>query len=265
MFSPTLRKRETRKRAFHSANPVCSLLGEAYLASEMKKFLAPVFFLFLVLHSPAEMSVFHEPGAAYLADLFNKPLKLKVLKPAPIYFDAPMTRNLGMLPEGQIVEVQAILDDELRVLGKARQGQVSGWLPSSYLEALDPDFVTKLKAAALRKTQIDALIEKNEVAMGMTNDEVTKSLGKPPQTKQRQDATGVSEVWDYIRYERVPQETTGYDTLGRLVTSVVYVKVPNGKLSISFANGIVSAVEQSEGTLQSGNKITVVAPPIVLR
>jgi len=231
----------------------------------MKKWLFLFFLVTLACRATAELSVFREPGAAYLADLFDEPLRLKVLQNAPIYFDAPMTRNLGVLGEGQSVEVQAVLDDNLRVVGKARQGQVSGWLPASYLEPLDADFISKLKQAALRKTQIDALIEKNEVAMGMTAEEVTKSLGKPPRTKQRQDADGTAEVWDYIRYERVPQQTTGYDTSGRYVTTTIYVKVPSGKLSVSFEDGLVSAVEQSEGTLQPGNKITIVVPPIVLR
>ncbi|MEO7933512.1 MAG: hypothetical protein ABIT76_10175 [Chthoniobacterales bacterium] len=231
----------------------------------MKKLPALLFLLALTIYAPAEMSVFREPGAAYLADLFTKPLKLKVLKTAPIYYDAPMTRSLGVLQPGQLVEVQAVLEDNLRVVGKARQGQVAGWLPASYLEPLDPDFLVKVKQAAVRKTQIDALIEKNEVAMGMTADEVTRSLGKPPKTRQRQDASGSSEVWEYIRYERVPQQTTGYDSAGRYVTATIYVKVPNGKLIVSFENGLVSAVEQSEGTLQPGNKITIVAPPIIIR
>jgi len=230
----------------------------------MKICFAPLFFFLLTFGAMAELSVFREPGAAYLADLFRKPLRLKVLQPAPIYFDAPMTRSLGVLAAGQSVEVQAVLDDTVRVLGKARQGQVSGWLPASYLEPLDPDFVTKLKAAALRKTQIDALIAKNEVAMGMTADEVTRSLGKPPKIKQRQDASGTSETWDYIRYERVPQQTSGYDSTGQWVTNTIYVKVPSGKLSVAFENGIVSAVEQSEGTLSSANKATIIVPPIEL-
>jgi hypothetical protein len=230
----------------------------------MKKILAPLFFFLLACSGSAEMSVFREPGAAYLADLFDKPLKLKVLRPAPIYFDAPMTRSLGVLAAGQIVEVQAVLDDNLRVFGKARQGQVSGWLPAAFLEPLDADFVVKLKAAAARKEQIDALIGKNEVAMGMTADEVTRSLGKPPKTQQRQDANGSSDTWEYVRYDRVPQQTTGYDAAGRLVTNTIYVKVPNGKLSVLFTNGLVSAVEQSEGNLQTGNRITIVAPPVVL-
>ena len=242
----------------------CSPLAARYLGGEVKAYLAPLCFFLLTLGAVAQPSVFREPGAAYLADLFNKPLRLKVLKPAPIYFDAPMTRTLGVLPQGQLVEVQAILDDQLRVVGKARQGQVSGWLPASFLEPLDKDFQNKVKLAAARKVQIDALIERNEVAMGMTADEVTRSLGKPPKTKQRQDTSGVSEVWDYIRYERVPQQSTGYDNTGRLVTATVYVKVPNGRLSVSFKDGLVDAVEQSEGTLQAGNKVTIVAPPIVI-
>ncbi len=219
----------------------------------------------LTIDTVGQQTPFREPGAAYLADVLDKPFKIKVLQPAPIFFDAPMTRSLGVLGAGQLVEVQAVLDDTLRVVGKARQGQVSGWLLASQLEALEPDFVEKVKQAALRKTQIDALIEKNEVAMGMSAGEVIKSLGKPPKKSMRQDAGGVSEVWDYIRYERVPRQVPGYDSAGRLVNTTIYVKVPAGQLTVSFRDGLVKAVEQVEGQIDNVPSVLIVPPPIVIR
>jgi hypothetical protein len=50
---------------------------------------------------------------------------------------------------------------------------------------------------------------------------------------------------EFVRYERVPQSATGYDTAGRLVTRTIYVKVPVGKLSVAFSNKPGQLLEQS--------------------
>ncbi|HEY5893262.1 MAG TPA: hypothetical protein VIT91_08535 [Chthoniobacterales bacterium] len=230
----------------------------------MKPFLLPLVSLVglaAATFAADKSSVFREPGATYLEDILDKPLRLKVPEDTTIYYDARLERGLGILAGGQFVEIQAILDDKVRVIGKARQGQVSGWLPAADLEKMNPDFVADLKKAGLRKAQVDAMIEKNEVAVGMTTDEVLESLGKPPKKSQRQDAQGVQELWEYVRYKRVPQQTVGYDDRGNYVTQIIYVKIPAGKLAITFEDGLVAAVDQTEGSLH-GRASIVVPPPL---
>lgn len=206
--------------------------------------------------------VLREEGAIYLEDIVPKPVKLDVTVDAPIYFDLALSRYLGTLKKGQLVELQAVADAAYRVRGQAQQGQVAGWIESKYLGALKPDFLQNLKKAAQRQQEVKALIARKEVAINMTPDEVAASLGKAQKTTSRLDANGRSDVWEYIRYELVPQQGTGYDRFGNLVTTTIYVKVPAGKLSVIFDNGLVSALEQSEGNLVKGAQTRIVLAPI---
>ena len=136
-----------------------------------------------------------------------------------------------------------------------------------------------------RRREVDALIARNEVAIGMTLDEVTRSLGKPQKRSSRVSRDGSTQVFEYIRYKLIPQTVyspayvesiTGVrpDPRARLETvvvrggygynaSTVYVKVPVGTINVSFADGIVESIEESEGTLVGANA-SIVVPPINL-
>ena len=203
-----------------------------------------------------------EPGAVYLEDFVKQPVKLAVLADTSIYFHIDLGRYLGTIRKGQIVELQAVGEKAWRIRGKAQQGQVAGWVPATALSPLRQDFLDNLRQNALRKTEVDALIQKNEVAVNMTPDEVSKALGKVSKKTSRLDANGREEIWEFIRYKTVPQEITGYDREGRLVTRITYIKVPNGKLAVTFQNNLVSALEQSEGTFDRDARVKIVSAPI---
>jgi hypothetical protein len=205
---------------------------------------------------------FREKGAIYLEDILSKPVKVDVATEAPIYFDSDMGRYLGILKKGQLVELQAITDTMFRVKGMAQQGQVVGWVDPKYLGALKPDFLANLRKAAKRQDEVKALIARKQVAINMTPQEVTASLGKAPKTTSRIDASGQHEVWEYINYEDVPQQSTGYDHYGNLVSSTVMVRVPDGTMSVIFDNNLVTAIEQTKGNLASGNQTRILATPI---
>jgi hypothetical protein len=206
-------------------------------------------------------AVIREPGAIYLEDLLPKPVRLTVLEPAPIYYPSDMGRYLGVLKKGQQVELQAVGEDVYRVRGLAQQGQVAGWVESKFLAPLKKEFVENLRQNAARQEEVAALIARNEVAVNMTPEEVMASLGKPSKKTARVDGNGREEVWEFVRFERVPQEVTGYDRFGRLVSSVVYVKVPSGKLSVILMDNLVTALEQSEGTLERDARVKIVPAP----
>lgn len=207
--------------------------------------------------------VIRETGAIYLSDFMTDTIRLEVVEAAPIYFDIQESRYLGTLRLGQEVELQAISDHAYRVRGRAQQGQVVGWVSPDALAGLAEETVEALKASAERKAMVDELIARNEVAIGMTETEVEASLGRPQKKTSRLDASGRFDVWEYIRYDRVPQQVTSYDAYGRPFLTTIYVRVPVGELSVLFEQGVVNALEQSEGTLLRDDRVRVVVPPIL--
>lgn len=206
--------------------------------------------------------VIREEGAIYLEDFLAKPVRLQTLGPTMIFYESDLGRYLGTIPKGQLVELQAIRGSLYRVRGRAQQGGVAGWVKSSSLAPLAPEFVENLEASARRSAAVAKFIERNEVAVNMTTTEVLQSLGKPQRKSSRTDETGRDEIWEYITYERVPQQVVGYDRYGNQVISYVYVKEPVGQRAVIFTKGLVSSIEESEGTLTRGARISVVTPPI---
>lgn len=208
-------------------------------------------------------AVVREEGAIYLEDLLPKPVKLATLADTPIHYKIDLGRYLGTLQKGQIVELQAVSDGAYRVRGQAQQGQVAGWVEPKFLNPLKKDFLDNLKQNAARRDEVQALIAKNEVAINMTPEEVMQSLGKPAKKTARLDAKGREETWEFVKYDRVPQEAVGRDPAGNLVKTVIYVKVPSGKLAINFANNLVSSLEQTEGTLDRAAQVKIIPAPFV--
>lgn len=229
---------------------------------------APLLALGLALftaQSFAASALPREAGAIYLEDLDVKPVKLSVIAEAPVQSQLVDGRFLGVLRRGSAAEVLAISDTHLRVRGTAQQGGVAGWVPMASMTPMRPEFVESVKKNAARKAEVEALIAKGEAALNMTHDEVTAALGKPQKKTSKLDAKGRQEVWEFIRYTRVPQETPGIDAAtGRPVTNVIYVKVPSGKLTVTFENNLVSALEQSEGADVNAPVRLVSAPVMVV-
>ena len=58
-----------------------------------------VLFFFIVAEEAEAAPIIRESGAIYLSDFGQKPLRLRVLRPAPCYFDIGMTRYAGTARE----------------------------------------------------------------------------------------------------------------------------------------------------------------------
>ena len=244
----------------------------------------PLFALLLLLvATEADAApIVRETGAIYLSDFGQKPLRLRVLRPAPCYFDIGMTRYAGTLRFPQIVQVEAFADYGCRIRGNAQQGGVAAWIPYNEIEPLPEGLLANLKKSEERRKVVDALIARNEVAIGMTIDEVGRSLGKPQKVTNRADKRGTRQVWEFIKYALVPQTTyaPGYGQTivthpgkskkpqavivqgGGYYPNTIYVKVPVGTLKVFFKDGIVDALDQTEGTLVGAGQVSVVTPPI---
>jgi hypothetical protein len=167
-----------------------------------------------------------------------------------------------------------------------RQGGVAAWIEPRFLGGVPEDLVPKLRAADERRRQVEAFLARNEVAIGMTLDEVARSLGKPQKRSSTTNRGGSTQTFEYVRYKLIPQTvytpTYAQTVLGiapdrrrpletvvlrgggyGLNASTVYVKVPVGTINVRFLNGIVDSIEESEGTLVGANA-SIVVPPIDL-
>lgn len=249
------------------------------------KFLPRVAVLLTLLVAEAEAAspIIREPGAIYLSDFDIKPLKAKVVRPAPAYFDFAMTRYVGTLRFPQAVQVEALTENAARIRGNAQQGGVVAWLPLAELEPLPEGLWANLQKSEERRKVVESLIAQNEVAIGMTENEVGRSLGKPQKKTKRADKAGTQQVWEFIKYDLVPQTTytpgysqsvikipSGTNKPGGVIVqgqsgyypNTIYVKVPVGKLTVTFKDGLVESLDQTEGTTVGAGQVSIVTPPI---
>jgi len=206
--------------------------------------------------------IVREPEAIYLSDFSAQPIQVKLKAATMSYFRPDMQRYAGTLRFPQTVEVQAITDHACRVRGNAQQGQVLAWVPTEALEGLPPELLADLRKAEERRKVVEALIAKNEVAIGMTVEEVARSIGRPQKTTSRVNEEGEEQIWEYIRYKLVPQQTLVNTPTGP-ATSVLYVRVPVGTMEVRYRDGLVVALDQTEGTLVGAGS-TIVVPPLNL-
>ena len=191
-------------------------------------------------------SLSKEPGAVYVEDLFDQPVQLQLEKSAPIFYQLDGKRRLGTLAAGQKVKLVAITDKAYRVRGRAAQGEVSGWIGTTFVKDPSPDFRDNMKKLHQRQQLVEKLIDAKEVALGMTTDEVVASLGVPHERSSKTDANSMTEAYAYLTYSKVPQVTPRRDAYGRLYNAVTYVKVETGRRTINFTDGIVSSLEETE-------------------
>ncbi len=206
-----------------------------------------------------------EPGTITVEGLLPKPVVLKVATECTIYYHSDLQRALGSMAPGTIVTLVAIGDTAYRVRGRARHGDVAGWLRPADVISPDPDLHENLKRVHARQMQVRALIANKEVALGMTMDEVRESLGKPTRTSSKVSTFGREDTLEYAIFERVPQTVTGRDAFGRIVQSVVYVKVETGTLNVQFKDNVVETIEEKQGNPLGGGGVKIVVPPIVIR
>ncbi len=204
-----------------------------------------------------------EPGAIEVEGVLPKPVRLTVVAESIIYYQGDMQRALGGMAPGTVVQLVAITDTAWKVRGRARHGDVAGWMRISDLRSPDPKLPEKLKAYLERRKTVDELIQKRQIAIGLTVDEVKASLGQPARKSTRVTATGREESYEYSVFKSVPQTVTGRDQFGNLVQSIVFVKVETGRLTVSFVDGTVTEIQETEGNSPlPGGSVKIVPTPI---
>lgn len=206
-----------------------------------------------------------EPGAIIVEGVLPKPVRLTVMLESIIYYQSDMQRALGAMAPGTIVQLVAMTDSAFKVRGRARHGDVAGWMRQDTLKSADPKLFEKLKSYCERQKTVDELIQKHQIAIGMTGDEVRMSLGTPSRKSARVTATGREESFEYSVYKSVPQTVTGRDAFGNVVTSIVYVKMETGRLTVNLSAGNVTEIQETQGnTPIPGGSVRVVPAPVTV-
>ena len=206
-----------------------------------------------------------DPSVVYLDYVLPRPVMLKVVKEAPVFSDKDGNHRLGTLKANQTVRLEAITDKIYRVRGEGTHHGLAGWVAPWAFTHPDPEFVTNLKEFYERQIQVQKLIEANEIAIGMTVDEVAQSRGKPTKSSVRKTAEGQSGRWEFIEYEDVKNYVTEIDR----ATGIAYrrlvsvTRVEKGKTAVEFVNNHVSAIEESEN--RQGGDVRIIVPPLVFR
>jgi hypothetical protein len=205
-----------------------------------------------------------DPMVVYLDQTLKQPIDLKVIKEAPVFSDREGKHRLGTLKADQTVRLEALTDRIYRVRGQGTHNGIAGWVAPWAFSSTDPDFVANLKLLYERQIQVQTLIANRQVAVGMTLDEVSLSLGKPTKTTLRKTAAGQSGRWEFIEYEDVKNYTTEIDSQGNTYRRLASItRVEKGKTAVEFENDIVSAIEESED--HQGGNVKIIIPPLIFR
>jgi len=205
-----------------------------------------------------------DPDVIYLVTIVEKPIKLKVIKEAPVYSDKDGNHRLGFLKADQIVELEGMTEKAYRVRGQGTKYGIAGWVPPWAFSHPEENFVDKLKQLYARQIAVNEVIAAKGVAIGMTMDEVSESRGKPTKTSIRRTAKGQSGSWEYIDYDEVKHYITRIDsTSGQAFRQLSHVtREETGKSLIEFEDGLVTALEESENN-GPGN-LRIIVPPMVV-
>jgi hypothetical protein len=205
-----------------------------------------------------------EPGVIYLEEILEVPIKLKVIKEAPVYSDKEGKIRLGFLKANQTVELEGMTEKAYRVRGQGRSNNgIVGWVGPHAFSHPQEDFIAKLKQLYERQILVKKVIDDKGIAIGMTLDEVDKSRGKPTKTSVRRTAKGEAGSWEYIDYEEVKHYVTRIDPVsGQSFRQLSHVtREETGKTVVEFEDGLVSALQ--EDVDNGPGNVRIIIPPLV--
>ena len=214
--------------------------------------------------APGRVGLAPASGEMVVEELMDEPIELRTAEDVVVYIDPGFERRIGVIRQGTRVRVASLIGEAVRIRGRATHGDVAGWLKMDQLEAPDPEFFASLKAMYERHLLVADMIAKNQVALGMTVEEVQASLGRPTRKSSELTVEGRVDTLEYAVFERVPQVQTVRGTDGRLYRSTVYVRVQTGSLKVSFKDNHVISIAEEEGNPLPDGGVRIVPPPIIL-
>lgn len=214
-----------------------------------------------VKRTPRKSLLDSEPGVVYLEQASVKPLELKVIREAPVFSDKEGKHQLGTLAANQTARIEAITDKVYRVRGMGTRGGIAGWVAPWAFSPNDPEFAAKLKQFYDRQIQVQELIAANQIACGMTMEEISRVLGKPTKTSSRKTEAGETAIWEYVRYEEVKHYITRVDpATGTPYRQLSHItQEEKSRINVDFENQIATAIEESKDHSKKSPRILL--PP----
>jgi len=193
----------------------------------------------------------------YLDGLNQPSLHLKALRRTPVMFSRDLDSTIGYLAARQTVEVIGVGEEQDVVSTRVATGPVQGWVDAQALEAPPAELIAKLRARAEQAQANRGLIERHEVAVGMTRGDVKASLGRPDRTAGIRTRQGDEEQWFYTIYQYLPYYTRDNDANGNPRQQVSYRREPSGHKVVTFHNDEVVEVTDQQEEKQFAPGITV--------
>lgn len=199
-----------------------------------------------------------------VASVHPKPVMLTATGTVTICSDRQLRTRLGEVAVRTPVRLLAYTPEVYYVSGRGTRGSLlTGWADPGALSAVEPALIQEVEANLEKREEIEEAIANRDVVLGMSPEDVERSLGRPAARSRSKSRDHSTETWTYIRYESVPQTQTGLTVDGITTATTVNVRVPAGRTVITFEDGVVSAFENLEEAV-SGSGATVVTPATVL-
>ena len=205
-----------------------------------------------------------DPDIVQLQEVVATPIKLRVIREAPVFSDKNGSHRLGFLKADQDVELEAMTAKVYRVRGQGTRNGIAGWVAPWAFSHTEKDFAAKLSQLYERQVTVQKIIASNQIAIGMTLDEVSQSRGKPTKTSVRRTAEGDSGTWEYIDFEEIEHFITRIDPIsGQAFRQFSHMtREEKGKSTVEFKAGLVTALEETEDS--SSSRVKIIVPPILL-
>ncbi|MGJ8678272.1 MAG: hypothetical protein ACSHX0_12190 [Akkermansiaceae bacterium] len=234
--------------------------------SNLSLFLCIVSFLgsiTLLSANPEKSRLNDDPDVIYLEEHIDHTVVLTTVEPSKVYGDKNGNRRLGVFPADTKLELLAISEKSYRVKGDASHARVSGWVDPLTLKSQDENFIVNLKKLYERQMIVKELVANHDIAIGMTLDEVVRSLGDPTEVEVTQTRNGETGKWEYIVTEE--QKHFNYVTdskTGHQYRQLSHVTIEEkSRTTLNFEENVINSITKKK--TNGRGKVRIISTPII--
>ena len=234
-----------KRNRLYSSGELALVASRARLLGVRWMFAAYALLLGLALARADLDPALREDGVLYFSDSLPTVIVAEVKTPITIYLGRDFASPLALIVPGQKLEILGVSREGFLVKGDYRNNAVTGWItPAQLPPGVDPKLIEQARKNQARQAEVAKAILAKKVIRGMTPDEVKQALGEPEQTSSHTDDSGTALTWVFTTYSIVWQTTATPSYGGRALIQTLPTKVPSGQVIVTFANGVVIAIEE---------------------